>query len=263
MNIPRAVLVVSGSVMIFACVGGIKAQGSQATPDQNSTPRTGQMARRYESLETAASKANPQDRNSVVALTDEVFKVPHYGNYMPAALQASVKNRLVDAEMSHRRGANPGISEEAVVQVINSTAERFGLPEYAKTNASQVRYLRMHMALTSPIFMGAGMTRPDAVIGDQINSTMSPAQAIHLIQVLADQKYSNPTYQVSPADWDPNDVRSPFDGPSGMPPSGAILQTFQNPKRDEMRKLISNASSGMNNSDVQGLLEQALRTLGM
>jgi hypothetical protein len=221
------------------------------------------MARRYESLETAASKANVQDRNSVVALTDELFKVPHYGDYLPAALQNSVKSRLVEAEMAHRQGTNPGVSEDAVVQVVNSVAERFGLPEYAKTNASQIRYLRLHMAMTRPIFMGAGMTRSDAKIGDQINSTMSPAQAVHLIQVLADQKYSNPTYQVPPADWDSKNVHLAFGDPSGTPPSGSPLQFVQNPKSDEMRNLISNAGSRLSIADAQDLIEQALRTLGM
>jgi len=264
MNIPRAVLAVIGGVMILACVAWVKAQGSQATPSQGSTPRTGQMAKgRYEALETAASKADAQDRNSVVALTEEVFKVPHYSDYMPAALQTTVKNRLVEAEMFHRQGARPGVSEEAIVQAVNTVAERFGLPEYAKTNASQVRYLRMHMAMASPIFMGAGMTRPNARIGDQINTTMSPAQAIHLIQVLADQKYSNPTYQVSPADWDPKNIRPPFEDSSGTPPSGSSLRFVQNPQSDEISNLISKASSGLSIADGQDLIEQSLRTLGM
>jgi hypothetical protein len=218
---------------------------------------------RYESLEIAASKANGQDRNSVAALADEVFKVPHYGDYMPAALQTTVKNRLVDAEMFHRQGARPGVSEESIISVVNNLAERFGLPEYAKTNASQVRYLRMHMAVTRPVFMGAGMTRPSARIGDQINTTMSPAQAIHLIQVLADQKYSNPTYQVSPVDWDPKNIRPPFEDRSGTPPSGSSLHFVQNPKSDEMRNLLSKAGSGLSIADAQDLVEQALRTLGM
>lgn len=264
MNVPRAVLAVIGGVMILAYVGWGKAQGSQATPSQGFTPRKGQMAKgRYEALEAAASKADAQDRNSVVALSEEVFKIPHYSDSMPAAFRATVKNRLVEAEMFHRQGARPGISEEAIVQVVNSVAERFGLPEYAKTSASQVRYLRMHMAMASPIFMGAGMTRPNARIGDQIDNTMSPAQAIHLIQVLADQKYSNPTYQVSPADWDPKNIRPAFEDRSGTPPSASSVRIVQNPQSDEMRNLISNASSGLSIADAQNLIEQALRTLGM
>jgi hypothetical protein len=169
---------------------------------------------RYASLEIAASKATGQDQNSVAALVDEVFKVHHYRGYLPAALQNSLKNRLVDAEMSHRQGAHPGISEEAKVQVVNNVAERLGLPEYAKTNASQVRYLRMHMAITRPIFMGEGMTRPDAKIGDQINSTMSPAQAIHLIQSFGRSKIfqsdlSSVTGRLGPEEYSPT-IRGSF-----------------------------------------------------
>jgi len=152
-----------------------------------------------------------------------------------------------------------GIREEDIANAVNLLARRFGAPDYAMTNASQVRFLRMHMALTEPTFMGAGMAKPDAKIGDSINDTMSPAQALHLIDVLIMQKRLNPIYQIPVNEWDANKAEASFP----RRPSDKHVTARDNPKAQEMHDVLSKSVSGLSVDGAGQLLDEALGTMGI
>ena len=260
MNIRRTVIVFATGGIMLALGGRTGAQNSGATPEG------GQMRQGpYQALDNAASKANGLDRNSIVSLVDETFNFPSLYLRMPASLRTTIKDRLVEAEISHRQGRSSGPSEESVASLFNSMAQRFGFPEYARTSASQLRYLRMHLAVQSPVFMGAGMTRPDAKTGDSINTTMSPVQAAQLIAVMMDQKLMNPTYQVSPAAWDSKkagiEPAPPAKRP-GPPPTGR-LRVNVNSKTQEMQDAASKAWSSLTLAQAQDAIDEAFATLGI
>jgi len=231
--------------------------GIGAGEAQNPTAGGGQMLQGpYDNIERAASQAKAEDANSIAALVDEVFNYSHSHERLPEVLETKTKGRLVPAEISYRRGNSPGVKEEQIANMLNNLAKRFGAPAYAMTNASQVRFLRMHMALTEPIFIGTGLTNPNAKVGDSVNDTMSPVQAIHLIDVLITQKKLNPMYQVPVTEWDPSKATFP------RRPAGRLTASM-NPKADEMRDILSKSVSGLTVDDAGRLIDEAFGTLGI
>src|SRR6267154_5552146 len=91
----------------------------------------GPMVGRHDGLEQRASLARPDDANSISALVDEVFKFPRAFPRMPDFMESAVKDRVVQAEMSYRRGVTAGVHEEAVVKALNDLAGKFNVPDYA------------------------------------------------------------------------------------------------------------------------------------
>jgi hypothetical protein len=138
-------------------------------------------------------------------------------------------------------------------------AKKFGLPDYAMTSLAQVRYLRMQLAIQLPQFMGRGMSRPDAKIGDSINSSMSPLQAVHVVADLADQKLSNPDYQIPPEEWDPKKSVWPRESKPGV--AGAVL--IDAPKTGEMIRVLSQGISALSPQDAAQLVDGSFGTLGL
>jgi hypothetical protein len=136
----------------------------------------------------ARTAAITGDKDSANALADAIIGVPHRFTIQPD-IASLIKPHAVNAELSFWQGLHRGVDEADIVSLINAFADRFGLPEYVKTSASQVRILRMEGFLVNPIFLGRGMAQEKREVGQQIKSTMSPLQAIHVIQTLVDQKF--------------------------------------------------------------------------
>ena len=212
-----------------------------------------------ESIERAASAAKLDDPTSIRALADEVFRYPQSHRLDPN-LGASAKDRLFQAEMAFRQGRGPGVQEQNIVETVNMLATRFGAPDYAKTNAAQVRHFRMALALSEPKFMGTGMVPPGTKVGDSISDTLSPLQAAHLTAAFVEQKQINPRYQVPLEQW------KPFALPTRAQPSRAQDYTASvsvNPKLDEMQRVISAGAASLSPQDGQQLLEDVFVSLGV
>ncbi len=157
------------------------------------TPRT---------IENKAALVNPDDPDSVRALVNEVFNLPRSFPRLPAPVESAVKERLVQAEIRYRHGEKPGIQEQDIVDTVNSLVDGLGGPPYLKTTLSQVRVLRMRLALGQPIFMGTGVARPDVRVGESISSAMGPMQAVNLSEWLIQEKITEPNFQVTPEEWE-------------------------------------------------------------
>jgi hypothetical protein len=173
---------------------------------QDSAPGGGQLmatARTTtQTIEKKAALVNPDEPDSVRGLVDEVFNLPRSFPRLPAPIESMVKDRLVQAEILFRQGEKPGIEEQDIVNTLNSLVDQFGGPPYLKTTLSQLRVLRMRLAVGEPIFMGPGVASPDARIGEPISSAMGPMQAVNLVETLIQEKITEPNFQVTPEEWE-------------------------------------------------------------
>lgn len=104
------------------------------------------------------------DRASVAELAEAVFNIPHRYR-MDANLAGILRSRTIAAELGFRQGAHSGVEEPDIVSLINSFAQRFGLPEFAKTSPNQIRVLRMEALLYNPTFLGRGMAPGKIEVG--------------------------------------------------------------------------------------------------
>lgn len=159
----------------------------------HATPRT---------IESKAALVRADDPDSVRALADEVFNLPRPFPRLPAPIESVVKERLVQAEIRYRKGQKPGIQEQDIVNTLNSLVDQLGGQPYLKTTLSQVRLLRMSLALGEPVFMGTGVARPDGRIGESISSAMGPMQAVNLVETVIERKIREPNLQVTPEEWE-------------------------------------------------------------
>jgi hypothetical protein len=208
----------------------------------------------HQMLDTKYS-AISEDANTVGAFVDDLLNFSH-PYHVDSQVKPLIKNSLVQAEINYRHGANPGVGEADVVTAINRLADRFGVPEYARTSLKQVRYLRMSLAILSPQFMGTGMSTPEG--GQPINSKMSPLQALHLATFLIDQKLVNPMYQVTPTDWDGSIHLQPV---KHTGPTQAKLVALDNRKQNELYNILRPGFEAISTTEAISLMHETFTTL--
>jgi hypothetical protein len=172
-----------------------------------------------------------------------------------------LENKLTDAEINFRNNTGHGVSEAQLVDLMNWLGDRFHLPPYTRTTAAQVRTLRMKLAIMSPYFMGSTLSGREIAKGGHVRTEMSPLQALHLLNVLVDQKVINPDYQdptidIVAAETQRN--KTPSAATRGKFPSVGVQQ---NPKKQEVRNAISAAESAMSAQDAYDTVNHALKTL--
>lgn len=255
---------VSTVLVLSAFALGTLAQNSPPGGQQVATPRT---------IENKASLATADDPNSIRALVDEVFNLPRAFPRMPASVEGMVKDRLVLAEISYRQGTKPGVREQDVVDALNNLAEKLGGPPHSKTAPSQLRVLRMWLALSEPKFMGTGLARQDGAIGESISSTMGPVQAAHLIATLIDQKFMNPDFQVTPQEWEGGSLQKVTEKiqaaqarvaavqKTGQPTATLRASSFSTEKRRDLEQSLYPSISSLSTTDGLNLVQQTLAKL--
>ena len=266
MKIPLRSLPAIGLSVCFI-LGFIKPRlEGQVTPQVN----TG-WVNPYKELDRAALLVkNNNDDQSIRGVADAVFSFPHVLPRAPEMFENVVKDRLVRAEIAYRNGLDPGVNERDIVKLINSVADKLGVPAYAKTSSSQVRALRMQLALASPAFMAAGLTRQNMKVGDSISERMSPLQAAHLVSSLTDQKLINPEFQVEPEEWEKVHLASAMEriermkrlqasGPDEGIPKRTDLQVLHR-KRD-LHEALLRVSSTLGFLETMNLIDEAFKTL--
>lgn len=227
-------------------------------------------------LEQRASIATPGDYNSISALADEIFNFPRSFPRLPIVMERMVKDRLVQAEILYGQKKSLGIHEEAIVRTINDLSDKLGAPEHSKTTMSQVRVLRMWLALSEPKFMGAGMADREVGVGESINQTMGPLQAAHLMATLIDQKFVNPDFQVTPQEWEQTSIHNVRQNVQraqarvagmqlnpGAPVSNLKVRVYSSSKRRDMEESVARNISFLTVTERFDLIEQAFATLGI
>jgi hypothetical protein len=214
----------------------------------------------YRSIELKAQHANARDRQSIRDLAHEVICSPHFYQF-PDPIAGLLENRVTDAEINFRNNTGHGVSEAQLVDLMNWLGDKFRLPSYTRTTAAQVRTLRMKLAIMSPYFMGSTLSGREIAKGGQVRTEMSPLQALHLLNVLADQKVINPDYQDPSLDIvaaERQRDETPGATTSGKLPSVGVVE---NRKKQEVRNAISAAGSAMSAQDAYDMVNHALETL--
>jgi hypothetical protein len=144
-------------------------------------------------LSGTAVAMTPGDVNSIRAVVEVMFKMPDF--QMPEVMAAVVKQRLIDAQIAYFDGKNLGVTDEAVVDALNSLATAFETPDYARFSLFQVEFVRGRLASDILPTLYKQVNR-------DIDVPMSPLEALYLMAVLIEQKIQNEAYQVAPAEWD-------------------------------------------------------------
>lgn len=168
-----------------------------------------------------------------------------------SASAASIKDRLVTAEMSYQNG-NTGIDEERVVAVVNQLADRFKAPPYAYTNIAEVRKVRVRMLTLYPELIGRGpaVTRDDS--RPHFEEKMGPIEAFHLTATLLYQKVFNPEYQLSTVEIQQGqNMQRPFENP------------IARDRRQQMLRIIHDKAAAMSLRDILDQSEESLDLLGI
>jgi len=263
MNVPR--------LMTVACVCGVMLPRSFGQDEGKGSMNP------YASIEKKATLATPDDPTSIETLADEILRFPRSYPSLPDAVNSVIKQRLVRSELLYRQRKRPGVKEDAIVSTLNGLGERFGAPLHSRTTVSQVRVLRMWLALSEPGFMGAGVVRPGAVPGEPIGATLGPPQAIHLIDILINQKLTNPDFQVAPKEWEETSRRKVMDqieasraqlaaakeNPPSSPTAKMQLRTYPSDKRRALESSFIDGISRLTTGQAVELANQSLISLGI
>jgi hypothetical protein len=212
------------------------------------------------SIEVQASVADVEHPDSIDALTYAVLAHPHVFAF-PDAMKEQVATRLARSENAYRNRLGPGVTENQLLNLLNSYVRRFDLPDYAATSPAQLRVARMNTVRQLPVFMGNGVTNERLVLGDSISDVMSPLQAFHLCQVIIDQKILNPDYQDSKIDPFARDQQRRQNATTARAPFLRIESP--NSKKQEMIQRITAGSSKLTMMDLLSLLDSSLTDLNL
>jgi hypothetical protein len=218
-----------------------------------------------ESLDITARAAHVEQPTSVDNLTQAVLKYPH-SFPIPSPIGDLLASRLSQAETAYRNGLGPGVSEKALLALMNQLADKLHLPGYARVTPTQLRVLRMQLVIRSPVFMGAGLARPNMTVGSAISDTMSPLQAMHILATMLDQKISNPDYQDPSIDLVHTFQQRQMENEKARASGAKITYKGvcrENPRNTEMRKSIASGIQSLSLQDAYDLVDQAFTTVNL
>ena len=245
---------------------------------QNSPPGGPAMPtaqfRVHAEVEEKARLLRDNDQDTHRALADEIFKASRgFGpltvihgigpTEIPPSIDYVIKDRLSWAEMQYRRGLGKGVKEQSIVNFTNLLVEKFGLPDYARTNQRQVRFMRMFLMMHNPVFMGQGAVRPNTQVGESINEEMSPLQAVHVLLEVLGHKYSDENFQLTPEEWDRRQASRATQTRATQTSTAPQLVVSINPKEKEIRSSLARQINSMNPVEALSLMDKAFEVLGM
>jgi hypothetical protein len=245
------------------------AQAGNAAPSSGASFRPPWLR-----LEDKAVAARAGDEASVRALAEEVLNQAHGLPQAPSEVLAPIVDRLVYAEVRYRAGTGAPVEETNVVPMINGLVATLGLPNYATVDSPQVRFVRMATLRLTPKFMGEGALRPAMKVGEEINHSISPLQAVHLALCVIEQKLFNPDYQLGPGEWEAHQAsldlarwqahqQASQAGLTGNPSNQPHLEVLSNPKAQTLLNAIGSAQANMASTDALTMAHRTLDVLGI
>ena len=226
----------------------------------------------WQKLDLRAKPENPADANSVRALIDEILDFPNSFGRIPPIMREIVEQRLMQAEISYKLGRNPGIPEKNIVQIANTLADKFKLPDTARTSAHQVEILRFGMELSSPDFMNPASPEEGTAGANPSTADLSPAQATHILLVLITQKMISPDFQLPLEEWEKTKYQPEMDRMlkyKELRDSGQLQKMVTHtelvtyPGNRDLRTQIYDAVSKMSLTDGLDLINQAFEIAGI
>ena len=227
----------------------------------------------WQKIDERAKLENPTDGNSVRALVDEIFNQPHWFVTIPPVMDTIIEERLTQAEMNYKLGRGAGVDVNGIVRLVNMLADKFQLPDSARTTAHQAEVLRFGFEITMPTFMALPSTSQAGKPVRTDSGMMSPAQAAYLLLTLIDVKLSSSDYQLPPDEWEKTKygpimeelTRSKEFRESGQPsrPQTRSVRISSVSPNDELRAALSHAISQMSLTDGLDLVDQTFAAVGI
>jgi hypothetical protein len=255
------------------CAHAVSSQGNPVEARDQTVARPQPYRSPWQKIEERAKLENPSEGNSVRALVDEIFNYPHSFGEVPPVMDTIVKERLTQAEMKYKLGLGPGVQEDDIIHIANTLADKFQLPDYARTTLHQVQVLRFSYELSCPVFMGGQAPQQDIEKSRSNPAKLSPAQATYLLLGLVDAKMMNPNYQLPPDEWEKTQYGPMMEnlikykelkesGQQSKPQARVVLMTEPTQTRD-IRTAVSHAISEMSLTDGLDLVDQAFAAVGI
>ena len=258
---------------IMLCAFAVTLKGNQVVASDQTVARPQLYKTPWQKIEERAKLENPSDGNSVRALVDEIFNSPHSFGEIPPVMDTIVKERLTQAEMKYKLGLGPGVQEDDIVHIANTLADKFQLPDYARTTLHQVQVLRFSHELSCPVFMGGQAPQQDIDKSRSNPTKLSPAQATYLLLSLVDAKLWSPDYQLPPDEWEKTQYGPMMENlvkykelkesgqQSKLVTKGALVM-ITTLNRD-IQTAVSHAISEMSLTDGLDLVDQAFAAVGI
>jgi len=227
----------------------------------------------WQKMEERAKLENPSDGNSVRALVDEIFDYPHSFGEIPPVMDIIIKERLTQAEMNYKLGRGPGVEVADLIHFVNTLADKFQLPDYARTTSHQAEVLCFSAEISMPTFMGVPSTpQVDKTVRTD-SRRLSPAQATYLLLDLFNAKLFSPEYQLAPDEWEKTQYGPTMEkltkykelkesGQLSSGPKAGVL-TFSASRSGDILSTVSRAISEMSLTDGLDLVDQAFAAVGI
>jgi hypothetical protein len=227
----------------------------------------------WQKIDERAKLENPADGDSVRALVDEIFDQPHWFGKIPPVMDNIVKERLTQTEMNYKLGRGTGVEVSGIVRLVNTLANKFQLPDSARTTPHQAEVLRFGFEITMPTFMALPSSSQAGKSVHADSAMMSPVQAAYLLLTLIDVKVSSPEYQLPPDEWEKTKYGTMMDeltkakefkesGQPSRPETRSVRISLFSPN-DELRSALSHAFSQMSLTDGLDLVDQAFAAVGI
>ena len=109
-------------------------------------------------------------------------------------------SRVAQAETNYRTGNIAGTTEPDVVKAVNHFMKTVGGPEWASTNAKEVKKMRMRLLVLYPQLMASQAPADRNGNYKALDDTMSPLEASYVAAGLIYQKVFNEDFQLSDAE---------------------------------------------------------------
>ncbi len=225
-------------------------------------------------LEATARLLDVQDTSSISRLARAVLDVDHSFE-MPDVIKQVCVSRVLNAERLYLEGITTGLHENDVLKLLNDTFQFLNAPAFAQVSPHQLRVIRVRLLRDTPVFMGSGITKAHAHVGDSINPYMSPLQATHLSLMVVDQKFLNEDFQYEPTEWEAHYAlmkkreaeryEQRFSPAVGQGPSTYRSGAFTrlNPKGAELSKRLTESTHEMSLMEISDFASQCMSTLGL
>jgi len=220
-------------------------------------------------INAKAKRSKGGDRQSISELADDIFSQYGLLDSIPS-VKASIKERLIKAEMNFQKKGGASVREEKIATMINELTTKLGGPEFMKTDAQQVRFLRVARMAQLPDLINQSQTRRKT--HKSIHSELSPLEAMFIAMDLIYQKLNSDDFQMTPSEFRADINRRHLElsrrdrsSNSNESSSESVYQVKQSEptsKASELRE-ASKRAAGINRADFLKFANSALDTLGI
>lgn len=251
----RILFFLSLSLVVILSIGWFWLTEKDSVEAQSNTPTADPL----EAINQKAKNARSGDSQDAEEYISEIISVAGLESELRGFTSTAIKERVGRSESLYRQGQSAGIPEAKIVRTVNGLVRQFNLPDYTKTSNYEVRRLRLGLLPNFPQVItqrNQGMQPVSA--GAQIDSQMSPAEAVFVLAMMLQQKIANPDYQLTHAErvnrW--SEMHNHRVARRNLPDSA------QNRSR-EIKQALNRAVGSTSMSDALRLSGVTLNTLGI